>query len=248
MSSFAGKMNALNEISRVLSPNIAVQDEVLLTTEEVVNWMRDNDLLGVAIKENLHILQYVEKLERILRFMIKEKALTTRDLDQIWAAQTGKHDAIVKNIHDLLTKLAWDFTGEQLDHLFVRFQDSWREANKKQREKLLDLIRRLAEDDKEGQMADKVLKLLWNLARDQDITNDIMDQALQCHAKILEYNPFAQKERERMKLTWLSECINEIRRDSWIIPAMKHFRDICQQYSEPPVSTSFPQWPSQTFR
>ena len=36
--------------------------------------------------------------------------------------QAGKHDAIVKNIHDLLAKLAWDFSAEQLDHLFSCFQ------------------------------------------------------------------------------------------------------------------------------
>lgn len=32
-------------------------------------------------------LQYVEKLEKILRFVIKEKALSLDDLDNIWAAQ-----------------------------------------------------------------------------------------------------------------------------------------------------------------
>ena len=32
-------------------------------------------------------LQYVEKLEKILRFVIKEKALSLHDLDNIWAAQ-----------------------------------------------------------------------------------------------------------------------------------------------------------------
>lgn len=36
--------------------------------------------------------------------------------------QVGKHEAIVKNIHDLLAKLAWDFSPEQLDHLFDCFQ------------------------------------------------------------------------------------------------------------------------------
>lgn len=36
---------------------------------------------------------------------------------------------------------------------------SWKTANKKQGEKLLELIRRLAEDDKDGVMAHKVLKL-----------------------------------------------------------------------------------------
>jgi ubiquitin carboxyl-terminal hydrolase 9/24 len=34
----------------------------------------------------------------------------------------GKHEAIEKNVHDLLSKLAWDFTPEQLDHLFSCFQ------------------------------------------------------------------------------------------------------------------------------
>ena len=34
-------------------------------------------------------LQYVEKLEKIIRFIIKEKALSLNDLDSIWAAQVG---------------------------------------------------------------------------------------------------------------------------------------------------------------
>jgi len=38
--------------------------------------------------------------------------------------QAGKHEAIVKNVHDLLAKLAWDFSPEQLDHLFDCFKVS----------------------------------------------------------------------------------------------------------------------------
>ena len=48
--------------------------------------------------------------------------LSLKDLDRIWAAQDGKHEIIVKNIHDMLVKLAWDFSAEQLDHLFGCFQ------------------------------------------------------------------------------------------------------------------------------
>lgn len=91
-----------------------------------------------------------------MRFCIKEKVLTLEDLDRIWGCQDGKHEAIVKNIHDLLVKLAWDFLPEQLDHLFGCFQRSWVYAGKKQRDELLDFIRHLAEDDKEGIMASKV--------------------------------------------------------------------------------------------
>ncbi len=106
--------------------------------------------------------------------MIKEQALSRNDLAKIWNASCGKHEAIEKNVHDLLAKLAWDFSPEQLEQLFdcfrVKFiapkknlqiisfflQESWTKASKKQREKLLELIRRLAEDDKEGLMANKV--------------------------------------------------------------------------------------------
>ena len=47
------------------------------------------------------------------------------DLDRIWASQDGKHEMIVKNVHDMLVKLAWDFSPEQLEYLFGCFQ-VWR--------------------------------------------------------------------------------------------------------------------------
>lgn len=50
------------------------------------------------------------------------------------------------------------------------------------------MIRRLAEDDKDGVMAHKVLNLLWNLAHSDDVPVDIMDQALSAHIKILDYS------------------------------------------------------------
>ena len=50
------------------------------------------------------------------------------------------------------------------------------------------MIRRLAEDDKDGVMAHKVLSLLWTLAHQQDVPTDIMDQALHAHTKILDYS------------------------------------------------------------
>ena len=52
--------------------------------------------------------------------VLSELATSLSDLDDIWSAQDGKHEAIVKNVHDLLAKLAWDFSPEQLDHLFSR--------------------------------------------------------------------------------------------------------------------------------
>ena len=47
-------------------------------------------MLDVILRDSLHQPQYVEKLEKIIRFMIKEKTLTPEDLDKIWQAQVSR--------------------------------------------------------------------------------------------------------------------------------------------------------------
>lgn len=239
ISSFNGKMNALNEVNKVIASvsyythrHANPEEEDWLTAERVAEWIKENKVLQIVLRDSLHQPQYVEKLEKILRFVIKEKFLTLEDLDDIWAAQSGKHEAIVKNVHDLLAKLAWDFTPEQLDHLFECFQASWTNASKKQREKLLELIRRLAEDDKDGVMAHKVLNLLWSLAHSNDVPTDIMDQALTAHVKILDYS--CSQDRDSQKTHWLDRCVEELKNDKWVLPALKQIREICTLYSEAP--------------
>jgi len=250
ISSFNGKMNALNEINKVIgsvdfyAQNIPTvhnlnmnnnqdhQEEQSLNSKRVAQWIKENQVLQIVLKDSLHQPQYVEKLEKIIRFIIKEKQLTLQDLDDLWAAQCGKYEAIVKNMHDLLAKLAWDFTAEQLDHLFECFQNSWATASKKQREKLLELIRTLAEDDKDNIMAHKVLNLLWSLAHSSDLPTEIMDQALAAHIKILDYS--CCQDRDTQKSEWLNRCIEELTRDNsdpnWVIPALKQIREICCLY------------------
>lgn len=89
-------------------------------------WIKNNNVLAIVFRDNLHQPQYVEKLDRLVRFCIKEKVLGMEDLDRIWASQDGKHEMIVKNIHDMLVKLAWDFSPEQLEYLFGCFQVQFR--------------------------------------------------------------------------------------------------------------------------
>ncbi|XP_066267004.1 ubiquitin carboxyl-terminal hydrolase 9X-like isoform X4 [Branchiostoma lanceolatum] len=241
ISSFNGKMNALNEVNKVIASvsyythrHSGMEEDEWLTAERMAEWIQQNNVLSIVLRDSLHQPQYVEKLEKILRFVIKEKALTMGDLDNIWAAQAGKHEAIVKNVHDLLAKLAWDFSPEQLDHLFDCFKESWKDASKKQREKLLELIRRLAEDDKDGVMAHKVLNLLWNLAHSEDVPTDIMDQALSAHIKILDYSCSQVPDRDAQKTQWIDRFVDELKNDQWVLPALKQIREICQLFGEAP--------------
>lgn len=257
VSSFGGKMNALNEVNRVITSvsyyprppssshhsvsaasSSGVEDEEdFLTAERMADWLKENKVLQIVLQDSLHQPQYVEKLEKVIRFIIKEKTLTLSDLDDIWASQVGQHEAIVKNVHDLLAKLAWDFSPEQLDHLFDCFQKSWNTASPKEREKLLELIRRLAEDDKDGVMAEKVLTLFWSLAHNPDTSIDLLDQALAAHVKILDYS--CTQYRESQKMRWLEKCIEELKNNkNWVLPALKQIREICCLYTETPQNAS----------
>ncbi|MCL4118407.1 UNVERIFIED_CONTAM: hypothetical protein GTU68_037863 [Idotea baltica] len=83
ISSFNGKMNALNEVNKVIAnvsyhPHRHVQpeEEEWLTAERMAEWIKDNRVLQIVLRDSLHQPQYVEKLEKIIRFIIKEKALT----------------------------------------------------------------------------------------------------------------------------------------------------------------------------
>lgn len=96
----------------------------------MLDWLNTKLVLAVREKDSLFDLsntQSVRLYVHIFLYLITtspSQALTLEDLDDIWAAQHGKHEAIVKNVHDLLAKLAWDFSPEQLDHLFGCFQVS----------------------------------------------------------------------------------------------------------------------------
>ncbi|KAL4715241.1 hypothetical protein ACJJTC_007823 [Scirpophaga incertulas] len=229
MSSFNGKMSALNEINQLISTIDQQPKPEWLTPAVITNWIRENKVVDIVLRDSLHQPQYVDRLEKMLRFMIKENSLTRDDLDAIWKAQHGKHEAIVKNLHDLLAKLAWDFTPDQLDHLFDCFRYNWATSSKKQSDKLLEVIRRLAEDDKDGVMANKVLVLFWNLAQSEEVCTEIMDVALVNLIKILDYS--CSQDRDSQKMIWLNKCVEELKtNEKWVLPALKMMREICCLY------------------
>ena len=109
-------------------------------------------LFLVLLHDSLHLQQYVERVSKVLQFMIEQNVLTNADLNMIWCAKLGVHPAIVSNVDSLLAKIACDLSDSQLDHLFNLFRSAWvaQEASRRDREQLLELVRRLAEDDRKG--------------------------------------------------------------------------------------------------
>lgn len=233
LPSFNGKMISLNEMNKIISYYNCDEKIILITRQEMASWLLQNNVLGIILNDFLHQPQYVEKLDDIIRFLLRENALSTDNLKQIWDAKLDKHEIIVKNIHDLIAKLAWNFSPNQLNFLFSCFKSSWSNASKKEREKLLELMRKLAEDDKDGSMAVKVLSLLWNIAyNDDEVDSEIVDQAVSAHLKILDsYCKTCHKDLQ--KFEWIEKCIEEINRSycgNNVITAMQQIREICMLF------------------
>eukprot|EP00051_Salpingoeca_urceolata_P010816 m.132959 g.132959 ORF g.132959 m.132959 type:complete len:2404 (+) comp16869_c0_seq3:193-7404(+) len=239
--SYNGVMYALNEmrslindVSKLVDPRFPGHrhaDE-WLTKERLADWMDQNNLVDVVLKNNLHQQQYVSKLIFMFQFLMREQRLTREHLSAIWQAQIGKHDVIVTNVQDLLAKLAYLFDTEQLDHLFDCFQESWKSAvsNSKQMQKLLVFVQLLAEDDNEGKMASKVLRLLWILAHDADTPRDIVEVAVTSLVKILDMGYIGDGDSQRM--VWMDHCAKDITQHKWIVPAMKMIRAIADLFKE----------------
>ncbi|XP_065887407.1 ubiquitin carboxyl-terminal hydrolase 9X-like isoform X3 [Dysidea avara] len=209
ISSFSGKMNALNEINKII-PNDHTQihnyqhqiEKGHISADKLAAWIKEHSVLLLVLQDdNFHQPQYVEKLEKIFRFCIKEHSLSVEDLDAIWTCQK-----------------------------------SWVGASKKQRDDLLLFIHHLAKDDKEGVMACKVLGLLWNLAHHDDCPMDAMDQALNAHLKILECT--CSQDRESQRVQWLRRCVDELMNNTWVLPALKLMEEIFGLFPETPAHFS----------
>ena len=90
--------------------------------------------------------------------------------------------------------------------IFVSVSPAWEKLTENLREFLFHKIPTIAEDDKEGVMADKVLNLFWNLAHSNDVAIDIMDQALSAHIKILDYRYTKGNTLKEFQNWQITEC------------------------------------------
>lgn len=232
-NSYNGVMYALNELKHLIdstrpynvnSSHPAPERPHETVTAAVLGaWLIDNDIVQLLFKERLHQAQYVSKLEDLLRFLVTEKLLTNEHLDLIWKSQENKHESIVSNIFDLLARLAFTFDTTHLDHLFTCFQASWGGTSRAM-ERLLEFVQRLAAEDTEGKMANKVLQLLWTMARDTTTTTELMQAALNAHRSILQH--IFVKGRETIIQHYVVECIKDVLAEHWVVHALCHMRNL----------------------
>lgn len=77
VSTYNGKMHALNEINRIIqnlsySHRPFADDDMPLGSEKIAKWIQDNHVLSIILSDSMHQPQYVDKLEKIIRFMVRQ--------------------------------------------------------------------------------------------------------------------------------------------------------------------------------
>eukprot|EP00045_Choanoeca_perplexa_P017708 m.262868 g.262868 ORF g.262868 m.262868 type:complete len:2290 (-) comp17611_c0_seq1:39-6908(-) len=190
-----------------------------LGAKELCDWILENELVDLMLRNGLHQEQYVRRILRVLTILNEQKRLTNDLLGKIWQAQTGKHETIVKNLHDLLANLAWHLHGDQLQFLFELFKKSWGDQNQ---EDVLVLMQRLAEEDQKGTMAASVLSLLWDLAKDKDARPDLVEAALEAHCHILDRG----YDKDKSVQEWCRTLAADIKKGNDTFLAIKQLRNI----------------------
>ena len=170
ISTFNMQLIALREINLMLA---TASNSKLLGTEEsasamqtAVKWLDMKKVLPHVLRPvYLHHKQYVDQVAAVLRFLLKEDALAETHVDMLWDI-TQKQDTfeeVKHNVYDLLTSLAWHFNGDQLDQLFLRFESAGGGMTAADSGKLSEMIQKLARGDNGGQMAERLLALLWRM-------------------------------------------------------------------------------------
>ena len=71
----------------------------------VTQWIVNNDIVPMLLKERMHHAQYVSKLEEVLCFLDQEQSLSNNHLTLIWKAQEDKNENEAKIVFNLLSRL-----------------------------------------------------------------------------------------------------------------------------------------------
>ncbi|KAL5107250.1 putative ubiquitin carboxyl-terminal hydrolase FAF-Y [Taenia crassiceps] len=237
---FGGKMNALNDLIAIIC-SISARSSVspmrymcadAMMKDRLVGWLKDNQVLSLLLRANLHQPQYVEKVTRVVQFLVEMQELSLEDLDEIWEAQAGKHEAIVKNIEDMLAHLVHYLSPEQLDRLFDCFKRAFQTSTKRQQERLIVLIRRLTVENPSG-LASKTLEFFWDLATRPSLLPEISAAAAEAHSEVLT-DVMKTTGSVQQKLAWLSRfatILQENSNDYEVIRAARQIIKVHQSLS-----------------
>ena len=190
-----------------------------------VAWVNDSGLLRTVLRSHLHLKQYVEQVERIMRALLRHSSLPDEHLDVVWT-MTQREDTFEEtkaNLYALLAALAADFSPRQLDSLFAHFEHA-RGVSFADALKTLGLVSALARGDATGAMADRLTGLLWNKLQAPDAPAEVLAVMSEVCAH---YGSFIPGHREAL----VERCVASIRARSGALQSVRLLSYLCEQHA-----------------
>lgn len=229
--SFNKQLSAVREINKLLenARAIASRDNSLAVCT-TIQWLEKNDILREVLRSHLHHKQYVDQVQKIMRFLLQEKRLSEEHLDAIWAAteKPDQFETVKANIFDLIADLAWSFSSEQLDSLFGRFERSQGQSAS-DIVKILTLVKKLARSDNKGVMASRLLELLWKMMLSGEAPGEILESG--AFTEILgHYDSINCASKD----VYISRCLANMKEGKFVIPSLRLLRDFIWLDNEKP--------------
>ncbi|XP_024517218.1 probable ubiquitin carboxyl-terminal hydrolase FAF-X isoform X1 [Selaginella moellendorffii] len=230
-NSFNKQLSAVREINKLLenARAIAPRDKSR-SVNATIQWLERNNILRHVLRSHLHHKQYVDQVEKIMRFLLQERRLSEEHIDAIWAAteKPDQFETVKANIFDLLADLAWSFSAEQLDSLFGRFERS-QGRSPSDIVKILSLVKKLARSDTKGVMAQRLLELLWNMMHSGEAPAEVLDSGA-----LTEILGHYDSVNCASKDEYISKCLKNVEHGISVIPSLRLLREIILLDNEKP--------------
>ena len=130
-----------------------------------VEWVNTTGVVATALRGALHLKQYVEQVERIMRCLLRANALPDDHLALVWdmSQRADTFEETKANLFAMLASLAGEFSPGQLDALFERFEEQPSAGTSAADQgRTLGLVLALSRGDATGAMAGRLTRLLWH--------------------------------------------------------------------------------------
>ncbi|XP_076051171.1 ubiquitin carboxyl-terminal hydrolase 24-like isoform X2 [Oratosquilla oratoria] len=220
---FSARMNALKELGRLVEERTEGQRGGSSQEADIVQeWIMSSNILALALEGNLDQVQYTDRMKELVEFLGPK--LEEEQLTRMWRLAEKASPHVVDNVHRIMAAAASRFNPHQFAHLLSLISKSWECGNARLREKLLSFIGQIGQDSRLGRTAEKMLDLLWDLARVPALPPHLVHHALAQHLNIL--NEAAT--REELRKRYIVRCVEDIKRSPAVYLPLKQLHGLAK--------------------
>ncbi|XP_077972925.1 ubiquitin carboxyl-terminal hydrolase 24-like [Styela clava] len=233
---FNAKMNALKELTKLIDDSQSYSLKVkknAMQSDKILDWLLTNSVLTISLDSHIDQSQYCDKIRTIVEFIGDNMSMD--ELSHMWQVQNNQSLSVSENVQSILSAAAVRFNDSQLDQLFQLIHHSWLREDEKRRQQLVSFIGRIGHNSKSSKTMEKVLDLLWDLSHLPKLSSHLVQQSMREHHAILNDSHHV---RDSMKKTFIVRCIDDIKKDTWVVPALKQMYDIANTCGKPYSSKS----------